>query len=258
MFNFLGINIAPGFMSNVAIEKTIVNKLPSPYNDCMDNFEDPKYDYLIEKSNSLKDMKYRFKYKEYDQNLCMKIFLQRYIFFYCNCTDFTLPRHTLYPKDSGCNTLEEVVCAKAAEAEFFNSDVVSRFRFVCPDKCSFTKYDAKVSSSRYPTAWHLRTQNISLSMEDYRKHVALVNIYYNDMMYTRINQNPAVTREALFGNLGGKLFISNMFHKYLYNFTIFEGQFGLFMGISVLSTIEVVELAIILYMYVHRRIRKKT
>ncbi len=190
-------------MSNVAIDKTIVEKLSSPYNDCMDNFEDPNYDYLIQKSKVLQAMKYEFKYKVYDQNLCLKIFLQRYIFFYCNCTDFTLPRHNAYQKNSGCNTLMDVVCATAAEAEFFNSDVVSRFREVCPDKCSFTKYDTRVSTSRYPTAWHRKTLNISLSMEDYRKHVALVNIYYNDMMYTRIKQNPSVTREALFGNLGG-------------------------------------------------------
>jgi hypothetical protein len=88
--------------------------------------------------------------------------------------------------------------------------------------------------SRYPTKWFLKAQNISVKMNDYNKHIALVNIFLDDMGYNKIGQIPLITGEALLGNLGG--------------------QIGLFMGISLLSTIEILELSIILYFYFHKKL----
>lgn len=203
-----GIDVSPGFVTHIAIERTLVERLPSPYNDCMDNLKDSKFDYLIKKSETIQVMKEVFNMTRYDQKLCLKMCLQKFIMDNCNCTDFTLPKYLLNQTNTGCRSLNELICSSYSEGEFFYTNAINQCVQNCPDKCTFTRYNTKISTSKYPNHWFVKSQNISISQEEYNNFVAFVNIFYDEMLYTRISQAPLVSRETLFGNLGGTFGLS--------------------------------------------------
>ena len=207
-----GINIAPGFLTNVAIERTYTEKLSYPYNDCIDNLHEAKYDYLIRKSATLKTMKNVFNYRIYDPNLCIKMCLQKYITDSCGCSAYDLP---VYSKtQTGCSTNDQQSCATQAQTQFFNSPAVIRCQNDCPNKCTYFKYQSQTSVSKYPTNWYINNLRTSIILDDYNQYVSLVNLYYNDMSYTKIVESPLITVEMLFGNFGGQLvimFLNNYF-----------------------------------------------
>ena len=60
------------------------------------------------------------------------------------------------------------------------------------------------------------------TIDDARKNLLLVNIYYSDISYNYISESPYWTWTSLFSNFGGQL--------------------GLFIGMSVLSFIEFIDL----------------
>lgn len=198
-----GINISPGFLSNVAIEKTHLERLPSPFNDCLDNLHENKYDYLVDKSSTMKLMKNTLKIGTYDQNLCLKLCLQAYINQKCNCSDFSLISHSASP--AGCHREEQVECSNKAQIEFFNSKGITYCQTDCPSKCNIYKYNTKISTSKYPTHWFIKNLYTSIILDDYTQYVAMINLYYSDMITTEITQTPLITTEMLFGNVGGQL-----------------------------------------------------
>jgi len=49
----------------------------------------------------------------------------------------------------------------------------------------------------------------------------VVNIFFDDMLYTRISQAPLVTRETLFGNLGGTFGkLANFLLRFMFKYYI--------------------------------------
>ncbi len=201
-----GINLSPGFLSNVAIEKTHLGRLPSPFNDCLDNLHENKYNYLIAKSSTMKLMKNTLKIEIYDQNLCIKLCLQTYINQKCNCSDFSLISYSA--SLSGCYLDDQVDCSSKAQIEFFNSHGITNCQSDCPSKCNIYKYNTKISTSKYPTSWFIKNLFTSIILDDYTQNVAMINLYYNDMITTQIAQTPHMTTEMLCGNVGGQL-VSN-------------------------------------------------
>ena len=59
--------------------------------------------------------------------------------------------------------------------------------------------------SKFPHEWFLKYTNVSRRARDYTNYVALINIFYDEKMYQKISQIPAISTEALFGNVGGQL-----------------------------------------------------
>jgi hypothetical protein len=216
-----GFDVSPGFITHIAIEKTLVERLSSPYNDCMDNLKDSKFDYLIKKSEIIQVMKNVLNMTRYDQKLCLKMCLQKFIMENCNCTDFTLPNYLFNQTNTGCRSLNELICSSYSEAEFFYTNAINQCVQNCPDKCTFTRYNTKISTSKYPSHWFVKSQNISISQEEYNNFVAVVNIFFDDMLYTRISQAPLVTRETLFGNLGGTFGkLANFLLRFMFKYYI--------------------------------------
>jgi hypothetical protein len=199
-----GINIAPGFLTNVAIERTLTEKLSYPYNDCLDNLFESKYNYLILKSNTLKTMKNSFNYRNYDSNLCIKMCLQKYIIDSCGCSAYDLPNY-FKNQQQGCSSNTQQSCASQAQTQFFNSPAVIRCQNDCPNKCTFFKYQSQISVSKYPTNWYISNLRTSIILDDYNQYVSLINLYYNEMSYTKVVESPLITVEMLFGNFGGQL-----------------------------------------------------
>jgi hypothetical protein len=109
----------------------------------------------------------------------------------------------------------------------------------CPIECTEVRYDLTLSASSYPTEWYAQvlTNNsnfysvinsyyalVNVSFINYtnnfvelRNAIARVNVYYEDLRYTEIDDNQAMDFISLLGTLGG--------------------NFGLFLGLISQSTI---------------------
>ena len=113
----------------------------------------------------------------------------------------------------------------------------------CRDECEYLNYDTVVSNSLFPSSKYsqviIANENISKnfddnnndnnidsssSMPDYdtiKSGVVAASVYYSAEMYNRIREKPSTEFEVFVSNLGGNL--------------------GLFLGISLLSFIELIE-----------------
>ena len=112
----------------------------------------------------------------------------------------------------------------------------------CRDECEYLNYDTVVSNSLFPSSKYsqviITNENISKmfddnnnnidstssSMPDYdtiKSGVLAASVYYSSEMYNRIREKPSTEFEVFVSNLGGNL--------------------GLFLGISLLSFIELIE-----------------
>ncbi len=119
-------------MTNVAISRTYIERLDTPYNDCLNDLTSSKYNYLITKSKTLSIMKNTLKYIKYSQNLCIKMCIQKYNYEKCNCVDLTLPPIFTNQTGMGCSTSIQIQCSNNIETVFFNSDGVSKCQIECP------------------------------------------------------------------------------------------------------------------------------
>ncbi len=103
---------------------------------------------------------------------------------------------------------------------------------VCPEECDLIEFNVFQYFSYYPNdAYALQLQARSpllanLSLEDVKESVILLNVNYETMVSTIVEETPAMTFPTLLGNLGGQL--------------------GLFLGMSFLSFIELFEILFIL------------
>lgn len=115
----------------------------------------------------------------------------------------------------------------------------------CRDECEYFNYDTVVSNSLFPSSKYSQviianeniskmfddndnnidsTSSSSSSIPDYdtiKSGVLAASVYYSSEMYNRIREKPSTEFEVFVSNLGGNL--------------------GLFLGISLLSFIELIE-----------------
>jgi len=207
-----GVDIQTGLITNIAISKTMIKRLGAPYYECMGDLTDSTYDKLIAKSKTMQNMKNVLGYKSYDQNVCVKLCLQKYTFDKCNCTDFTLPKYFQNQTDIACYTETQFNCTNINQETFFNSDDIDNCMNDCPDECEFNDYATSISSSKYPSNWFKNFYTMNDETKSvYPDYVAAVNIYYDQLTYNLISQSPAFTAEVFFGSFGGSSFLINYF-----------------------------------------------
>jgi hypothetical protein len=224
-----GINISPGFETNVAFTKNFIELLPSPYNDCMGNFNDSFFNYLVNRSHTMQIMKYRFNLSIYEQNYCIKMCLQKYIIDICDCQAYYLPSYVLNKTSFGCNTPQQELCLLNTDANFYNSKANEDCLVDCPVNCEQYRYETQISFSKFPSEWYLKRYYSDLNESQANRlfeHLALVNVYISDMSYSRVYQIQSFTFDQLLATIGG--------------------SFGLLTGVSLLTIIEVLELIIII------------
>ncbi len=95
----------------------------------------------------------------------------------------------------------------------------------CPLECDSAEFSYIVSKSRYPTLWHFDNylkQKTNLSFEETKESVAKVEIGYSQMRQTVISEEKKVEFYGMVSSVGGIL--------------------GLFLGLSFLSIVELVEI----------------
>ena len=108
-------------------------------------------------------------------------------------------------------------------------------------ECDYFDYDVQVSQSAYPTEWYYNntldpkyaTYNRRSKINSYheaRNYYLSFNIYYDQLAYQLIEEDPFWDIVLLLSNFGGSL--------------------GLFVGMSILTFVELIELAFQLIEYI--------
>ena len=226
-----GIQILAGTNVNIGMKKTLTHKSPYPYSDCKDlsSFSSDFYD-ILTKSN-----------KSYRQIDCFDLLLQKQIINKCSCYD--LQYSQLY-NATPCLSYTQLTCAEMVYMDFWKNTRTDSYSSECPLECDSIQFDFTYSTSDFdPTGLYTYFKNKKTPTEDelaeFKKQIFSANIYFSELKYTEITQTPAMNIIDLFANIGGTL--------------------GLFVGISVLSFIEIIEFimeVIIIYFEKRKKARK--
>ncbi len=235
IFTSEGRDVASGYLSNIGITRSFFNKLDHPYSDCIANESDSNGF----NSNFYKAMFNILNIKTYRQKNCLRLCLQDYIYNQCQCLDGSLPN--IYNQSSICNNLTALQCIQATKSKYFaNETLVKECYLYCPLECSSSSFIYSGSISRYPSMYYVKylqnrlntfskilAPNQStkyLNSNNITKNIVLINVFYDDLLTTFIEEIPAINFDFLIGNIGGYM--------------------GLFTGLTLLSFFEVIELFI--------------
>lgn len=181
----------------------------------------------------------------YTRRDCLELCTQKLLHDRHKCYSLRLPKIFLdnYPP-----------CPFQTQQTFFNTSECVK---LCPHECSSRKYDVSVSYADFPSrtvmdilmreidyfkwAFQLKkTANSSASFDSLelaRTSLVSLSIYYDDIRYTSITESPSITFVDLIASIGGTL--------------------GLFIGISLLSFVEVIELLLEIVLIIWFNYKKK-
>jgi hypothetical protein len=224
---FEGYSISTGIETDIAINRLYTSLKPKPFSDCIeldkiDSFDSDLYRHIF-KSN-----------KTYRQNDCFELCLQKNIIETCNCYISS------FDKLNGnipCISNEQMYCQnKVYEKLFVEGKVIIECNKYCPLECYSISYELTSSFSSYPTRNYAKKsllnntiitskfQNETLTYDLLKESVLSLNIYYDKLTYTGIKKDTKTELIDLISNIGGLL--------------------GLFLGISFLSFVEIIEIII--------------
>jgi hypothetical protein len=235
MIQDFGLNVPCGQETNIAIKRSLINRLPAPYSNCFPSD--------ITKINWNQNDVLQFMYSQfvkdnyydngvwqwnftisYTQYLCLIMCYQMNLFKTCGCLDITLPKSRSlleYYSNYSCTAFSQIECMTNFETGFYNdSSKLGVCYEKCPNECSEIRYDLYPSSSSYPTVWYANLLNnnpefnrfinryfqdinvpffnYSGRYQDLKDSIAKVNIFYEDLSYTQIDQVPALSLANFF------------------------------------------------------------
>lgn len=220
------IYIPTGFETFVTISRTFKKKLSMPYSNCINELK-PFSDYSRKIFAYFKQLKVN----EYKQSFCYKLCYQDKLVAKCNCSDIEIPK---IGKSQYCVGANQFLCEYHFKNTFSMSDLNNICDEACPPECNKILYDISATSATFPSLNYIKYVSRQSSeigkfpndeselLEFARNSFLRFIINYNEFSYTSIEEMPEITFETLLANIGGQL--------------------GLFIGISLLSLIELLEL----------------
>ena len=128
---------------------------------------------------------------------------------------------------SPCLDKEEHLCTVNQYNLFKKSNVDDSCSTLCPLECDSVEYNLLVSSANYPSFSSYLVYGKyfeNMTFEELQKKSIAISIFYSDLSYIYIGESVKTLVIDLFSNIGGTL--------------------GLFVGVSMLSLIEIVEILI--------------
>lgn len=237
--------IPTGTETYISVSRTFNLKLPHPYSNCIQELK-PFNTY----STKLFGYITQLNVNNYTSEFCYKICYQDKLIHKCNCSDITIPsiRNSL-----ACYTDDQLKCLGSVDRIFSSSNIEELCEHSCPPECLSIKYDLFDHKSTFPTEYYFselminsppKDTNVTVespfdiigysfrnyfmerdkSLQNLRDILLKITINYNDLRSTYQTEIPNSTFETLLGVLGGQL--------------------GLFIGISFLSVLEIIELLI--------------
>ena len=221
-----GLSIAPGTYSNLVLGRTTNKQMPQPYSECQSNLDsidsfDSEYYRKVFKSN--------LTYRQID---CFYAYILSETYKKCHCDDPI--SNLINENDNPCDTLEEQLCAVQNYRMITSSDYKKKVSKLCPLECESVSFSVIKSEGKYPSPSYARemakTEKIrqlfnnrsDISLQEFREKTLAVNIFYEYLRETQITESATITWDGLIGSIGGTL--------------------GLFLGISILSLVEFIDL----------------
>ena len=223
------LSIESGKETSIAVQRTFSSNLPAPYTDCTDSSNAHKYALYRSIVNSLN--------KTYQRRDCFLLVYQKALIKACNCQSvcqrpvFTAPF---------CLDIVQYSCYVEFTQDFsvHSALIFEEYSAECPYECDTVTFDSQVSVLDYPNeVYHSTYVNSTYfnsiesqfgidmsSLDEYKKHFYLINVFYSSTQYTLITESPQMTLTGLLSNLGGSL--------------------GMFLGFSVFTLVEVFEILI--------------
>ncbi len=202
--NGYSIFVPAGFYTDLAIDKTVIDRLDEPYNSCVHSIDDFKlnktlYQFILSNNQT------------YSQQRCFKLCFDLYYLNenICNC-----------PNDTGLGEVTEKCiiqmtdndnirkCIKNKRIEFNKLNLAEKCKDYCPLECDTIIYTGSLS-------FYLNKKNDS---------IIRLKIYFRELRYFLIDQQPKMESIDLISAIGG--------------------LFGLCLGASFLSFIEILEILI--------------
>ena len=209
--------VKPGEVTHIQLERTFVEKQPSPYSECIDlnSYSSELYDYIINSGQ---------KYRQQD---CFELCLQQKFIKNCNC--FFPGYQNLSTQLKPCLNQTEFLCGIEQNYNFNLDECKTNF---CPLECDSIKYDLTLSSLVYPSQSYYDTiintkeirelyqsaLNVTLNMDLIKSNTAAFYVYYSSLDYTLLTESPKTSIADLFSQVGGAL---GMFVSFSI-FTLFE------------------------------------
>jgi hypothetical protein len=250
--NVDGYDAPPGYETTFVINRLVRDQLPFPYSECLlDNREPIAYDSII--YNAMLASNY-----SYTQAAC---FDQCYLLMTieaCGCHDLVF-RSVL--NAAPCLTQTQIGCTNLIWLQYTTSDVKGICTKYCPLECNSITFEMTASQLEYPSesygsillndpvymtkflsAYQVSQTDSSVTLQNItydilKKNIARVIVYYETSVYQYVSEFPSMDGTALLGNLGGTL--------------------GLFLGMSVISILEIIEVLIEGMLYYYTAVLKK-
>lgn len=212
-----GIRIRPGAETNLIISKETFKRLNRPFNFCLEDA------YSIDSYDS---DEFRFVlriYGRYRRNLCLSA-----------CSHIRSARNSKFENYSIFNISPVFV------NEFYNSDNYKECLFKCPEECETIRYKSTVNMADYNndnyTNLMFALRNESSMRKSSNKNMIMINIFLDNSVQVIISEVLTMSFSLLLSNIGGKL--------------------GLFLGISIISFLEGIEIMGLTFHHYYLKIRE--
>jgi hypothetical protein len=217
----------------LSISKTVIELKEKPYSKCIknldsiDSYPSEKFKYII--SQGL----------EYTQDRCISLCYQSYVMDRCGCYD----GNVLVPKNDSknfrlCTNMTLIRCDLDAFSLFFSKDGLKN-EFCsdeCPVECKKIIFTKTLTTNDFPTRSYadLLKKNpkvisqfppgTNITYDLLRENFLVVRVFYDSLTFTQITESEKISP---------------------FNFlSIIGGTASLFLGISLLSIVEIIEIVI--------------
>jgi hypothetical protein len=231
-----GFEISTGVETNLAINRIYETLKPKPYSECIhldtiDSFDSYLYR-VIYSSNQT--------YRQVD---CFDLCFQQTVINNCQCYDVGLNKlNGTIP----CLGFHEFSCLTNVWLSFISNDYINKNCIqYCPLECYSINYQITTTFSNYPTKNYAlnslmtnpmitsKFSNETLTYDLIKQSVLSLNVYYDQLSYTKISKEAKLNLVDLISGIGGLL--------------------GLFLGMSFLSFAEFIEMIIETVVIIFRR-----
>ncbi|XP_078379403.1 acid-sensing ion channel 2-like isoform X2 [Oculina patagonica] len=172
----LGFAVGPGTTTFAAVRKQRVLNLPKPYESNCSN----------ETVSAIPG------YPKYTISSCMFICNGKYVIDKCGCREYDMPENFKVLKDFQCD---------------------------CPVPCDTTSFKPVLSYAAFPSqnyissltktflldATNITSDIIKQTEDDFRQNLLELDVYFEELSYTVIQETPAYDSESMLGEIGGQV-----------------------------------------------------
>jgi hypothetical protein len=230
------VEVRPGASTHIVLHKSVTTTLPAPYGSCIN---------MTGNNHSVIPALFINNGYAYRRLNCLEQCNQMYMIERCQCADIDMVN---MGGAKLCLTQVEQKCMATVNNELDKKAYAPGCSqmSVCPLECEITVYSHSQYQNTFPSpayASYLATKsgvqnifamnNMSYSYEKLQQSVVSVAVFFDDLHYELVSDAPSMELPDLVSGIGG--------------------MWGLFLGMSVLSVIEYVEIVIELLYIVWRR-----